>query len=352
MTRSRDVADTQDNLGGAVAPFVAGKNKIINGDFGVNQRAFSSTTADVTFTYDRWRTIRNTGTVTYTAGAFTSGGSPAGYEFQNYLQVAVTGQSASDSYALIEQPIEDVRTFAGQTVTFSFFARATSGTPSIAVTFDQDFKSATPAVVVNGDKRTISTTWARYSVTINVPAITGATVTNATSFLLARLWFSAGSAFNTRTNTLGTQSATFQITGVQIEAGNVATPFTTASGSIGGELALCQRYYWRAKVASGFGTVSNYWFPNTTSLAYAEVSIPVPFRALPSAVEWGGNIGVSDGFNLIGGISSITVAGTTPFTTYVALTTNMSSSSLTVYRGYKFADQGAGTAFLGLSAEL
>jgi hypothetical protein len=43
MTRSRDVADTQDNLGGAVAPYVAGKNKIINGDFFVNQIVYRQT---------------------------------------------------------------------------------------------------------------------------------------------------------------------------------------------------------------------------------------------------------------------------------------------------------------------
>ncbi len=36
MSRSRNVADTQDNNGGAVPPFAAGKNKIINGDFNIN----------------------------------------------------------------------------------------------------------------------------------------------------------------------------------------------------------------------------------------------------------------------------------------------------------------------------
>ena len=54
MTRAYNTATTQQNSGGAVSPFIAGKNKIINGDFRINQRAFTSTTTDGTFGFDRW----------------------------------------------------------------------------------------------------------------------------------------------------------------------------------------------------------------------------------------------------------------------------------------------------------
>ena len=336
MTRARDLSNDEANNGGATPPFVAGKNRLINGDFSVWQRGTSfSTASSLLYTADRWWTNAFSGTATVSQQTFTPGTAPvAGYEGQYFLRFAST-----NTFTQLGQRIEDVRTFAGQTVSVSFWAKAASSL-SLQPYLEQNFGSGgSSSTFAAGTAASVTTSWQRFTATIPAASISGKTI-GTSSFL----------NFYFLTSTLSTN---IDIWGVQIESGSVATSFTPAGGGfLGAELALCQRYYWRAKVASGFGTLSNYWFPNTTSLAYAEVSIPVPLRALPSAVEWGGNIGVSDGFNLIGGISSITVAGTTPFTTYVALTTNMSSASLTVYRGYKFADQGAGTAFLAISAEL
>jgi hypothetical protein len=67
-----------------------------------------------------------------------------------------------------------------------------------------------------------------------MPSVSGKTFgTNNNSFIQLKI----GQYTTTATNT------SIDLWGVQWEAGNVATPFTTASGSIGGELALCQRYY-------------------------------------------------------------------------------------------------------------
>jgi hypothetical protein len=100
-------------------------------------------------------------------------------------------------------------------------------------------------VFTAGGTVTLSTSWARYSTTINVPSISGKTLgTDAnTSCLVASLWLSAGSTFNTRASSIGLQNATFQIWGMQLEAGSTATAFQTATGSIQGELAACERYY-------------------------------------------------------------------------------------------------------------
>jgi len=57
-------------IGGSVPTsleFTAGKNKIINGDFGVNQRNFTSTTTDATFGFDRFPLLYSGGTCTYSA---------------------------------------------------------------------------------------------------------------------------------------------------------------------------------------------------------------------------------------------------------------------------------------------
>jgi hypothetical protein len=287
MTRSRDVADTQDNSGGPVPPFAAGKNKLINGDFRINQRALTSNTTDG-FGFDRWKLNQSGGTTTYSAQTFTAGAAPvAGYEATNYARLLTSGQSAAGHYALLTQDIESVRTFAGQTVTISFWAQAGSGTPKIAVELDQQFGSGgSSRVTTYAGQVTLSTSWARYSVTVAVPSISGKTVGTASDFLSVVLWVSAGSTFNARTGSLGIQNNTFNIWGVQAENGSVATAFQTATGTIQGELAACQRYYYRtiptAAARVGAGVCMS------ATQAQIGVAYPVQMRIAPTALEQSG----------------------------------------------------------------
>jgi hypothetical protein len=222
--------------------YAAGKNKLINGDFRINQRAFTSNTDG--FGFDRWK-MNQSGGGTYSAQTFTPGAAPiAGYEATNYARVLTSGQSAAGDYALLSQNIESVRTFAGQTITISFWAQAGSGTPKIAVELDQQFGSGgSSRVTTYAGQVTLSTSWARYSVTVAVPSISGKTVGTASDFLSVTLWVSAGSTWNARTGSLGIQNNTFNVWGIQAEAGSVATAFQTATGTIQGELAACQYYF-------------------------------------------------------------------------------------------------------------
>jgi len=246
-----DVNDTNGTINITAAPFAAGKNKIINGDFRFNQRNFTSNTTDNSYNFDRFNQANGgtTGTLTVTPQTFTLGSAPVtGYEAANFVQCLTASGASTNTYALYNQPIEDVRTFAGQTVTLSFWAKAASGTPKIATELAQVFGSGgspSATVFTAGGTVTLSTSWARYSTTINVPSISGKTLgTDAnTSCLVASLWLSAGSTFNTRASSIGLQNATFQIWGMQLEAGSTATAFQTATGSIQGELAACERYY-------------------------------------------------------------------------------------------------------------
>ncbi len=96
--------------------YAAGKNKIINGDFFINQRNFSSDTSTFAYGFDRWAYYYVSGTTTYSAQTFTTGAAPvAGYEARNFARMAVTGQTGGTAQAVLYQNIEDVRTFAGQT---------------------------------------------------------------------------------------------------------------------------------------------------------------------------------------------------------------------------------------------
>lgn len=293
MTRSRATADTQDNNGGSVAPFVAGKNAIINGDFRVAQRGTSVTLSNGVnaFGPDRWQVYMNfsSGSPTFSQQTFTPGTAPvAGYEGASFARIT---NVASSSYVDFKTRLEDVRLFAGQTVTLSFWAKATSsitGLPLIRQNFGSG-GSASVDTYASSNLVISSNTWTRYSFTISVPSITGKTIGTSSYLEVYPFIYTAGTI----------ASNTMEFWGVQLEAGSVATPFTTATGTIQGELAACQRYCYvipgRSVGAKSIG--NGYWSNATNSIAFLKLptmrvsptlifSSTSDFEALQAGVSW------------------------------------------------------------------
>ena len=274
-------------------PISGFRNAIINGDFKINQRGFTSTTANSVYTFDRWVTTV-AGTQTYSTQAFSPGASPSSGGI-NYLRIVTT--AGASNYATIQQRIEDVRTFAGDTVTISFWAKAASGTPKIDITPGQNFGSGgSTTVSVTSKAVTLSTAWQRFTHTVTVPSISGKTV--GTSSYLA-LELQLNNAYNA---SIGQQSNTFDIWGVQVEKGTIATPFEQRP--IGVEIALCQRYYeksYNIDVAPGTNTgEGSYWGDFTThgdGTTISPIFFKVTKRITPSSVTYisvGGTGGVWD----------------------------------------------------------
>jgi hypothetical protein len=331
----------------------AAKNKYINADFNINQRQFTSVVNPVGLhNFDRWKADAVDGTSTYSAQTFTPGAAPvAGYESTNFLRIVTSGQTLTSALTNFAQIIEDVRTLAGNPVTVSFWAKANTGTPKIAVEFRQNFGSGGSAVVSTPvGAVTIGTTWQRYSLTGTVPSVSGKTI-GANSFFNNTFIVSAGSDFNTRASSIGIQSNTFDVWGFQIEYGSKATPFQLAGGGAQqSELALCQRYYFRTKVSAAYGYIGNIGNATATSTARTTLSLPVPMRVQPNAIDYGGAITVSDGATLTTpGSITLETNGTTQAPQIVG---NMSTNILTQFRSYMFQDNNAGTAYLGLNAEI
>ena len=334
--------------------YAAGKNKIINGDFYINQRNFTSNTAHAAYNFDRWVQFNfsNSGTVTVTPQTFTPGAAPvAGYEGKTFVQVVTASQTLSTDYAMLVQNIEDVRTFAGQTMTVSFWAKAASGTPKIALALEQSFGSGgspSSAVVSSAGTVTLSTSWARYSLTFAVPSISGKTIgtTANTSYLGVQLWVSGGATYG-QAQSIGNQNNTFQIWGVQTEQGSVATAFQTATGTLQGELAACQRYYYRQtgpQTYSVFGLGSAY----TTAGIYSHTTFPVTMRVRPTSLEYG-NLVFSDG------AGSVTITSLTldPFVSGTGMgVLNSVVSGATQFRFYTLGANNNSAGFLAYSAEL
>ena len=351
-----DVNDTNGTINANVNPYTAGKNKIINGDFFINQRNFTSVTTDGSFTFDRWKILLGgAGTLTATPQTFTPGAAPvAGYEARNFIQLVTASTSGTNDYKIFNQPIEDVRTFAAQTVTLSFWAKAGSGTPKMALELVQNFGTGgSPSANVNtyGGQVTLSTSWARYSVTISVPSISGKTIgtTANTSSLLTQFWLSAGSDFNSRTGSLGLQNATFQIWGVQLEIGSTATAFQTATGTIQGELAACQRYYFRLQSSGSYEYVGN-GTANDTSGSDIVFFSQVPMRVIPTSVEFSGLQQQQYGGQTLRAITAVTVSGVSGKVNPVGSTTVASGLVAGTY--YRILTNNVSTSYIGFSAEL
>jgi len=270
MSRAQLTSTVEQNTGGAVAPFVAGKNFIINGDMRIWQRG-TSFTGGLAYTADRW-TVSGSGTVSQQT--FTAGSAPvAGYEAPYYLNWTV---SSNQQYAEIVQRVEDVRVLAGQTATLSFWARSTVGSQTMNVNIYQDYGSGGSSLngtSLNGTF-TPTSTWTRYTFTGAIPSIAGKTIGTG-SFL----WVRIAQLTTTATNT------SLDIWGVQLEAGSVATPFTTASNTVQGELALCQRYYYTpiygnpTSTGATFGPISQ----NAQNInGFAGLQFPVSMRTAPT----------------------------------------------------------------------
>jgi hypothetical protein len=271
----------------------------------------------------------------------------AGYESTNYARLVSTGQTLNTALTSISQKIESVRTFAGQTITISFWAKASTGTPSVAASAWQDFGTGGSALVQSGSKVAITSSWARYSVTLTLASIAGKTIAGGNDHLRIFLITSAGSNRDAYTGALGIQSVTIDFWGVQVEQGSTATAFQTATGTLQGELAACQRYYYKLTNGVANAALMSAFYYSASSLN-AYVPFPVTMRTSPTIDQVTGTNyysfvrnGGTDTFN------SFTLDQANA--TGVAIYNNSEASGTAGQAGYIFANNAA--AFLSFTSE-
>jgi hypothetical protein len=285
----------------AVTPVLGMKNKLINGQMQIDQRnagASVTPTADGPYSLDRWQ-IRNTQSsklsVQQNAGSVTP---PAG--FTNYL--GVTSLSAysvnSTDWFNIRQQIEGFNvadlgwgTANAKTVTLSFWVRS-----SLTGTFggclnNNAFDRAYPFTY------TISSanTWEQKSITI-AGDTTGTWLTNSSCGIAVSIGLGIGSTYSGTagawtgtslilgatgaTSVVGTNGATFFLTGVQLEVGSTATSFDYRP--YGTELALCQRYYENSNGSGGTIANSDAYVVTTSATQFATFIFKVGKRISPT----------------------------------------------------------------------
>lgn len=329
------------------------QNYLINGDFGINQRAFTSITSNG-YGFDRWVMYTSGGT-TYTPQTFTPGTAPvAGYEAINYARIVTTGQTGVAAYTQFGQKVEDVRSLAGKTVTVSFWAKAASGTPKVAIELDNNFGtggSPSTNTQIYAGQVTLTTSWARYSLTVTLPSISGKTIGTAatTSYTQLNLWPSAGTDFNARTGSLGIQSNTFDFWGMQIEIGSIATSFRRNQPNIQAELAACQRYYWRSTGGNVYGQLGN-GIALASNAAVFMVKNPVTMRTQAMSIEVS-NLSIWDSVNIYGTTTTTLRSGhSSPENTVVDVT--VAANPLVQFRPFFLISGNNAAAYIAGNAEL
>jgi hypothetical protein len=280
------------------------KNRIINGAMVIAQRGTGSTSVQTSTTYascDRWASYA-TQNSKYTVEQSST--APTG--FSNSLLAtssAATSLSASDYY-IFAQPIEGFNfadlgfgTAQAKTICLSFWVRSSlTGTFGGALQNSAGNRSYPFTYTISA-----ANTWEQKSVTIaGDTSGTWVGATNGTGIIIyfglgvgstysgtAGAW--AGSNFigaTGATSVVGTNGATFYLTGVQLEVGTQATTFDYRS--YGTELALCQRYF--VVIVSGaagkyFGLGSYY----TSSTMNGYFPFPVAMRANPTSASVSGS---------------------------------------------------------------
>jgi hypothetical protein len=223
---------------------------------------------------------------------------PAGFsKYLGITSLSAYSVAAGDLFSVIQyvegSNVADLSwgTASASTVTISFWVRSSiTGTFGGSVSnsaanrcyvFSYTINSANTweykTIAIPGDQSGTWLTDTGIGIRVGFSLGAGSTYTGA-----AGAW---GSTYYTNPtggqSVVGTNAATFYITGVQLEKGSTATSFDFRS--IGTELALCQRYYWQSTKGANNPSIANgtLW---TTTASYNTIQFPVQMRAVPSLV--------------------------------------------------------------------
>jgi hypothetical protein len=367
MSKARELA----NLGNAYSDgALSNRNLLINSAMQVAQRGTSATVSNGNAGYktvDRWK-FNESGADTYVMTMSQDSDAPEGFGFScKYL--VTTADTSLDAACFLRhttnlegQNLQQVKkgTASAEKLTVSFWVKSNvTGLYVFEIRDVDNNRTVNKTYTINS-----ADTW-EYK-TVSIPADTTGLLDNDNnlsfecSFVLA-----AGSNFTSgtlqtswgpntlanrgvgQTNLVNAVNNYWQITGVQLEVGDTATPFEHRS--YGDELARCQRYYYREESASGlmFGSVG---FADSSTNAYLQHPHPVRMRASPTLSTTGvaSDYALRRGGNTLQCNNVPTLSSTTPSVAHVLWRT---SSGLTSGQAVVGKHTGAND-FLGWDAEL
>jgi hypothetical protein len=340
------VADSSTSTGLRYTAGTVQENPVLNSAMQVWQRGTSIACSTTAYAADRWQAYRSV------AGATVSRQATNDTTNLPFIQYAARVQrdsgNTSTADILLSQTFESVNSipFVGKTVTLSYYARAganySAASNALSTTLITGtgtdlnaLTSFTGALLPINTSATLTTTWQRFTFS----ATLSATATQIGVYV--------------KSVPVGTAGANdwFEVTGVQLDIGSVALPFRTYAGTIQGELAACQRYYYRKSVPSIFTVIDSGWSQATTSFKVV-TTFPVTMRIPPTGIDQSGTAGNYGVFQGSAGITCSAVPSFENATTANAQTNFLVSSGLTTGQGGAGRSDNSTAAFLGWSAEL
>jgi hypothetical protein len=273
-------------------------NRIINGDMRIDQRnaGASVTPTANAYTLDRW--LANVST----ASKFSvqqSTIAPAGFTNSTLITSTSAYTVASGDYQTFQQRIEAFNmsdmgwgTPSAQAVTLSFWVRS-----SLTGTFGGSFyfPASTGRTYPFSYSISAANTWEQKTITVSGDTFSNTAPTGNSLYVIVQFALGVGSTFSGTanawvtgnfasvtgaTNLIATNGATMNITGVQLEAGSVASPFERRD--YGRELMMCQRYYYEFNQSGGLAAPCLPWTGTNTNRCFAMFNHPVAMRASPT----------------------------------------------------------------------
>jgi hypothetical protein len=318
-------------------------NPIINSSFDVWQRGTSFNGTAPYYGADRWFFARPGAAAGSTLTRQSAG--LAGFNYCARMQRDNGNTNTSGVRLFYSLETADSIPYAGKTVTLSYYVRSGanySGGSNAYITLgsgtgtDQQLGNTGFtgfSTVAANNSITPTSTWTRYS-------ITGTVGSSATQLGLEIGY--------TPTGTAGANDF-IEVTGIQLDEGSVALPYRRASSTIQGELAACQRYYWRTTAtANSYQLFTG--FGSALSVNSAIVTLPVPtkMRTSPSSVDFS-TLALSPDNGAVLAVTNAAMQLGVGDAINVSIT---ATGLLTQYRPYQLLANNSTSAYIGVSAEL
>jgi hypothetical protein len=260
------------------------QNPVLNSAMQVWQRGTSVSVAAstaTTYTADRWLSYTAANQATTVSRQATNDSTNLPF-IQYCARVQRNSGQTGTSENYFSYGFETINSlpYAGKTVTVSFYARAGANYSPTSGAFGMGVNTATgtdqPLTAYNtgvlspiSASYNLTTTWQRFTATGTLSS-----TLNEFGIFFRYTW-------------AGTAGANdyFEVTGVQLDVGSVALPFRTYAATIQGELAACQRYYYRTSDTGAFANYGMGYADQTNSL-YASVKLPVSMRVKPTSLDY------------------------------------------------------------------